>query len=590
MSFTKTRKILVGYLAVVGGLVIVGALTYGSVSWMGKKRVPPKTVLEVDFERGLVEYVPDDPVARFMLAKPQVLLDVVDALSRASEDDRVVALVARVGTARMGMAQIQEVRDAVLAFRGKGKPAIAYAETFGEFGPGNTAYYLATAFDEIYLQPSGDVSLTGLIFRTPFLRGTLDKLGVVPRVDHRREYKSLKNLLTERKYTKPHREASRRVMESMFGQIVKGISEARNLSEEEVKRIVDRGPLLGKGAVDAKLVDGLAYRDEVYARVKEKAGGDAGYLSLPDYLDRAGRPDRKGATVALIYGVGAIRRGESRYHPAMGRFFMGPDTVAAAFRAAIEDEDVRAILFRVDSPGGSYVASDTIWRETVRAREAGKPVIVSMGNAAASGGYMVSMAADRIVAQPATVTGSIGVFAGKMVTSAFWKKVGVSFDEVHTSENATLWAATEDYTPAQWARLQEILDRIYGDFTAKTERGRNLPREKVLEIAKGRAWTGEDAKSLGLVDELGGFSVALRLARKAAGIPEGAPIRVKAFPERKPLWKRTWERRPSRAEGTAAALVDILETVQPLAREAGDLGLGFSPGVLTMPEPEPAPE
>ncbi|HEU5360334.1 MAG TPA: signal peptide peptidase SppA [Candidatus Deferrimicrobiaceae bacterium] len=585
-----TRKILVGFLAVIGGLVILGLLAYGGGSWIGKKRVPAKTVLEVDLERGLVEYVPDDPVARYMLAKPQVLLDVVDALSRASDDDRVVALVARVGTAGMGMAQIQEVRDAVLAFRSQGKPAIAYGETFGEFGPGNAAYYLATAFDEIYLQPSGDVSLTGLIFRSTFLRGTLDRLGVNPRVDHRQEYKSLKNLLTERKYTKPHREASRRVMESMFGQIVKGISEARNLSVEEVQRIADRGPLLGKEAADAKLVDGLAYRDEVYARMKEKAGGDAEYLSLSDYLCRAGRPHREGATVALIYGVGSIRRGASRYHPALGRFFMGPDTVAAAFRSAIEDEEVKAILFRVDSPGGSYVASDTIWRETVRAREAGKPVIVSMGNAAASGGYMVSMAANRIVAQPATVTGSIGVFAGKMVTSAFWEKVGVSFDEVHTSENATLWTATEDYTPAQWATLQKILDRIYDDFTAKTARGRNLPRERVLEIAKGRAWTGEDAKSLGLVDELGGISVALRLAREAAGISEGAPIRLKAFPERKPLWKRIWEKRSSVAEGTAAALLEVLELAQPIVREAGDLGLAASPGVQVVTETEHAPE
>lgn len=587
MSWMIVRKILVGGLAVLGGVALSAALVYGAFHWIGKKRVPSRVVLEADFERGLVEYVPDDPVARYLLAKPQVVLDVVGALKRGSEDPRVAALVARVGAGRMGMGQVQEVRDAVLAFRARGKPAVAYAETFGEFGPGNAAYYLATAFGEIHLQPSGDVGLAGLIFRRPFLRGALDKLGILPRVDHRREYKGLKNMFTERRYTEPHREADRRVMESMFGQIVRAISRARNLTEEQVRAAADRGPLSGAEAAEAGLVDGLAYRDEVYAGVKAKAGAGARFLALPDYLARAGPPHRKGEAVALVYGVGAIQRGKSRYHPALGRFVMGPDTVAEALRAAAEDADVKAILFRVDSPGGSYVASDTILRAAIRAREAGKPIIVSMGNLAASGGYMISLAADRIVAQPATVTGSIGVFAGKMVTAGFWDKTGVSWDEVHTGANATLWTPTLDYTPAQWEKLQGILDRIYDDFTEKTARHRNLPREKVLEIAKGRIWTGEDAKELGLVDELGGFAAALRLAREAAGLPETAAVRLKPFPARKPLWKRLWQREPPGEQAAAAAVAELLEAVQPVARAAEEMGIGAPPGPLSIPDTEP---
>ncbi|UCD47187.1 MAG: signal peptide peptidase SppA [Deltaproteobacteria bacterium] len=587
MSDSRGRRIAVGVLAGVGALTILALLAAGAWYWKDKASVPERLVLEVDFERGVVENVPDEPVGRYLLKRFLVLRDVTEALNRAAEDRRVVGLVARVGASGMGMAQIQEIRDAVAAFRGKGKPAIAYAETLGEFAPGNGAYYLATAFDRIYLQPSGSVGLTGLISNTSFLRGTLDKLGILPRLARRKEYKTLVNRLTEKKYTEPHREANRSILASLFGQILEGISGARTLPVEEVRSLADRGPFPGKEAVEAKLVDGLAYRDEVYEKVRQTAGEDARFLDLDDYSRRVGSPPGNGETIALIYGVGGIRRGKSRYDPASGRFFLGPDTVGDAFRSAVEDKEVRAILFRVDSPGGSHVASDTIWREVVRAREAGKPVIVSMGNVAGSGGYYISMAADRIVAQPGTLTGSIGVFAGKMVTTSFWEKVGVSWDEVHTGENADMWIWTRDYSERQWERVQGVLDRIYGEFTEKAATGRRMPKEKVLEVAKGRVWTGEDAKALGLVDELGGFPAALRLAREAAGIPPETGVRVKVFPERRPRWRTLLEDLlDPRRGGASESLVRLLETVQPVVRIAEDMGIGPPPGGLTMEEGE----
>jgi protease-4 len=587
MADSRGRRVAVGVLAGVGALTILALLAAGAWYWKDKASVPERLVLEVDFERGVVENVPDEPVGRYLLKRFLVLRDVTEALNRAAEDRRVVGLVARVGAPGMGMAQIQEIRDAVAAFRGKGKPAIAYAETLGEFAPGNGAYYLATAFDRIYLQPSGSVGLTGLISNTSFLRGTLDKLGILPRLARRKEYKTLVNRLTEKKYTEPHREANRSILASLFGQILEGISGARTLPVEEVRSLADRGPFPGKEAVEAKLVDGLAYRDEVYEKVRQTAGEDARFLDLDDYSRRVGSPPGNGETIALIYGVGGIRRGKSRYDPASGRFFLGPDTVSDAFRAAVEDKEVRAILFRVDSPGGSHVASDTIWREVVRAREAGKPVIVSMGNVAGSGGYYISMAADRIVAQPGTLTGSIGVFAGKMVTTSFWEKVGVSWDEVHTGENADMWIWTRDYSERQWERVQGVLDRIYGEFTEKAATGRRMPKEKVLEVAKGRVWTGEDAKALGLVDELGGFPAALRLAREAAGIPPETGVRVKVFPERRPRWRTLLEDLlDPRRGGASESLVRLLETVQPVVRIAEDMGIGPPPGGLTMEEGE----
>jgi protease-4 len=258
---------------------------------------------------------------------------------------------------------------------------------------------------------------------------------------------------------------------------------------------------------------------------------------------------------------------------------MGSDTVAGAFRAAIEDKKVKAILFRVDSPGGSYVASDTIWREVVHARKAGKPVVVSMSGVAGSGGYFVAMHADKIVAQPGTITGSIGVLAGKFITTNFWDKVGISWDEVHTSTNAAMFTGLQDYTPEQWAKFQQWLDRIYEDFTDKVADGRHLPKERVLEIAKGRIWTGEDAKALGLVDELGGFDTALRLAREAAGISAAAEIRLKEFPPKKTLLARLLEC------GSINATVDTLDrALQFTAPIVRALNTDADTVALTMPD------
>jgi protease-4 len=586
MKLQTLTKLCAGLLAVVGALVLLAGIV-GVVCYFGAKRpVPAKVILEADFEKGLVEYVPNDPVAKVISGEAPTVLGVVEALERATTDDRVVGLIARVGEAGYSAAQIQEIRDAIIAFRAKGKPAIAYSESFGEGGKGNGSYYLATAFDEICLQPSGELGLAGLMAETPFIRGTLSKLGLEPRMDHRGKYKNAMNELTETKYTAAHREATTKFMESIFGQIVRGIADRRKMSESDVRALIDRGPFLADEALQAKLVDKLAYRDDAYAEIKKRAGEDAKFLYLSKYGERAGSLYDKGTTVALIYGVGGVMRGKSGYDPVFQEVTMGADTVAAAFRAAVDDKKVKAILFRIDSPGGSYVASDTIWRETVRAQKAGKPVIVSMSSVAGSGGYFVAMSADKIVAEPATLTGSIGVFAGKMLTTNFWDKLGVSWDEVHTSSNAMVYTGLEDYTPEQWARFETWLDRVYDDFTTKVAEGRKLPKEKVLEIAKGRVWTGEDAKALGLVDELGGFPVAIRLVREAAGLPVDAKIHLKEFPLKKSALEELITGGPDSSQKAGeATLARALEVMQPLARVARELGLGTADSdTLRMPE------
>jgi protease IV len=583
-------KLIVRFLAILGALWLIGMVIMLVAVIGAKGKVPSKTILEADLEQPLVEEVPETSFARLTMSEKMSLRDVVDAIDRGADDDRVVGLVARVGAAPMGMAQTQEIREVVARFRAHKKFAVAYSETFGEFGPGNGAYYLATAFDQIYLQPSGDVDLTGIFLQSPFIKDTLNKLGMSFHGDHRYEYKNALNFYTETKFTPPHKEAMTALMNSWFNQMKDGICQARGISPDKFQSIVDAGPYLGKEAADAKLVDGLAYRDETYTQVKSKAGSGAQLLYLDKYLDRAGRPHQRGKKVALVFGVGAVTRGKSDYDPVQGNQSMGSDTVAGAIRAATQDDDIKAILFRVDSPGGSYVASDAIWREVVNARKAGKPVIVSMGDLAGSGGYFVAMAADKIVAQPGTITASIGVLGGKLLTSGFFDKIGLTFDEVHQGNNATMFTSTEDYTPAEWARFEAWLDRVYVDFTSKVADGRKLPKDKVLEIAKGRIWSGEDAKNLGLVDELGGYDTALRLVKKAIGVPDSDDVNLVVFPRPKKWYEVLAQRESaenSDKEGDAAALARILQDVQPIARKLNALGITGKENqddVLKMPQ------
>ncbi len=581
------RRFIVRLLATVGAVTLLVFSIAGGfllVSRVLGRSVPARTILELDFDAGLIERPVDDPVYRWSVGEVVTVREVVDALDRAAEDDRVVAVLARVSAAPMAMAAVQEVRDAVGRFRRSGKPAVAWAETIGEFGRGDVAYYLATAFDRIQLQPSGNVGLSGLRAEVPFARGTLEKIGVEPRIERREEFKSAPDFYTERGFREPAREALRTRLESKYAQLVAGIANGRGLSPDEVRRLIEGGPYLAAEALDTRLIDGIAYRDEVYDRLRAEVGEDAKLLYPSAYLARAGRPHDRGAKIALIYGVGAIVLGSEGYDPVWDETFMGSDTVAAAFREAIDDDDVRAIVFRVDSPGGSYVASDLIRRETLRAHEEGKPVIVSMGALAASGGYFVSMDADRIVAQPATLTGSIGVYAGKLLTGGMWEKLGVSWGAIETTPNAGFWSALEDYDTRGRESLDKMLDAIYEDFTRKVAEGRDIPIERVREIARGRVWTGEQALDLGLVDELGGLETALVRAREAAGLAADAPIRLEVLPRRRSLWQQLFGAEPDNSEPwSSASLRTTLKRLQELARIAAEIGLDPRDGVLRAP-------
>jgi protease IV len=557
-----------------------------------QRRTAP-LILELDLTEGVIETRPADPVGAVMARHRLVLADVLDGLRRAREDRRVVALLARLGGKPIGLAAVQDLRQAVTDFAAAGKATVAWADSFGEFSAGNVQYYLATAFQKIWLQPSGDVGLTGLAVERMFLRGTLDKLGADFQVAKRYEFKSAAEQLTEHGFSAPAREATERLTQSITEQLGQAIAERRQLSRDKVAELIDAGPFLATRAQAEGLIDELGYRDEVYAAVRKDAGPQAILLYLGRYQRGKVVAERARAAltnipdslqgnvekaVAVIYATGPIRRGRSGRGPFQGGGAMGSDTIAAAIRSAVKDEHISAIVLRVNSPGGSYVASDMIWREVVRARTAGKPVVASMGDVAASGGYFISMAADQIVAQPGTVTGSIGVITGKPVLGETLGRAGVSSDLIIQGAHAAMFSQLRPFSPDEWTVVNDWLDHVYADFVGKVAEGRAMTTEQVHEIAKGRVWTGADAAANGLVDELGGLDKAAAIARKRAGLPETAPLR--AYPRTSPLDRlRPAESSESRGAAAASLFADGWGPAWQLAMRAG-----FSPyGPLTLP-------
>jgi protease-4 len=543
-----------------------------------RQRQTGPLILELDLTDGLPEGPVTDPLSAIMARRKTQLPDILEGLRRARQDDRVRALVAKVGGGRIGLARMQEIREAVCSFRESGKLTVAWSETFGEFTGGNVPYYLATAFDRIYLQPSGSVGITGVAVEHLFLHDALAKLGISFESGKRYEYKSAADQLTERGFTGPAREATQRLAASVAEQISAAIAERRGKTEQDARALLDRGPFLAEEALNYGLVDALGYRDEVYAAVRKEAGKDATLQYVARYqrahlLSQRARklPNPRERFVAVIYASGPIRQGRTTRSP-LGGSGMGSDTVAAALRSARSDDRVRAVVLRVNSPGGSAVASDTIWREVVRVRAKGKPVVVSMSDVAASGGYYIAMAADVIVAQPGTITGSIGVIMGKPVLEQAYERAGITTDSVTVGTGATMFNPAHPFTQDEWDRINTWLDAIYRDFTRKAAEGRRMPVERMHELARGRVWTGADAAANGLVDELGGLAAAAEIARRRAGLPADAPLRV--YPRLTPLDQfRTAESSESRPAAASAFDLGFAEAWGPAWRLAAHIGL-----------------
>ncbi len=575
----RLGRVILIILAAVGSLTLLSAIAaISAIQTFRPEPLPGRMVLSLDLDAGVVETEADSPLAKLRLSNAYPLRDVLEGLDRASRDPRIQGLVARLDSPSLGMGRAQELRDAILAFQKSGKSAVVFSSSLGETS--SLPYYLASAFREIWLQPSGTVGLTGFMAEQPFLKGTLDLLDIKPEFGARYEYKTAIDMFTGNKFTQEGRESLQLLIDSWTRQAVNGIAEARKLKPEQVKGLVDRAPLLAEEARQAGLVDRLGYWSDV-EKLTTEGGGKL--IDLADYVDRVS-PEANAVQVALIYGVGTVQDGDGDDGPLGERGVMSARRITKAFRDAAKDPSIKAILFRIDSPGGSYAASDAIWKAVGDARAGGKPVVVSMGNVAASGGYFAAMAADKIVAQPGTITGSIGVFSGKMVLADFWKKLGVSWDEVHSGRNAPMWSANQPFSPSAWERVNALLDHVYADFTGKAAQDRGIKPESMDRIARGRIWPGEEAKGIGLIDQTGGYATATGLLRQLAHLPSQMPVQLIQFPRQKEPLEYLLDlarqgRVPPEMANTLTGLGRIVAVLGPVLNL-----LDRSPAELRMPE------
>ena len=466
-----------------------------------------------------------------LMEPPPTVRSIVESLRRAKDDPRVTSLVVRPSGNVALWAKAQEVRDAILDFKSSKKPVVAYLEFGGE-----QEFYLATAADKIFLMPTASLDLTGIASYELFLRGTLDQVGAYPDALHIGEYKSAANTFTERSFTPAHREMAESLNRDLYEQLVRGIAAGRQKTEAEVRQLIDHGPFLPEDAVRAGLVDDLAYEDELDDKVT-LAKGEVKYLEYDDYRGAEGSTFGlgRGPKIGVLYAVGIIGSGESSSDSPGGEV-VGSDTIVRYLRKARADDAIKAIVLRIDSPGGSAIASDVIWREVQLTREK-KPVIASMSDVAASGGYYIAMPAHAIVAEPATLTGSIGVVMVKFVIDGTLKKLGMNMEAVTSGRYAGLYSPIRPFNPEERARVREHMQATYDAFVEKAAAGRNTTPEKIDAVAQGRVWTGQQAKNLGLVDELGGLTRAIELAKERAGIDAGTDVQLVVYPPKRSLYE-----------------------------------------------------
>src|SRR6185436_14729255 len=478
----------------------------------------------------LSEMEPGGVLGQFIEAAPTVR-GVVEMIRKAKTDRRISSLVIKPAGAGALWGKVQEVRDAVADFRRSGKPAIAYLEFGGE-----QEFYLASACDKVFLMPTASLDLTGMASYELFLRGMLDKIGAYPDALHIGEYKTASNTLTEHTYTPAHREMAESLNTDLYQQLVRGIADGRHKSEAEVKSLIDHGPFLPEEALKAGLIDDLAYEDELDDKVK-LGTGKIKYTDMNEYrqVSPTSLGLNHGPKIAVLYAAGIIASGKSNYDSPSGTV-VGSETLVDYLRKARADSAVKAIVLRIDSPGGSAIASDVIWREVMLTKNQ-KPVIASMSDVAASGGYYIAMPAHAIVAEPSTLTGSIGVVITKFVIDGTLKKLGLNMEGVSQGKYAQMYSPVRPFSPEERARVAENMQATYDTFVEKAAQGRNTTPEKIDAIAQGRVWTDRQAKQLGLVDELGGLDRAVAIAKQRATIPQDSEVELVIYPPKNSFYE-----------------------------------------------------
>ena len=535
----RRRGVRLVLLLILGAVIVSSAAVIGAYLLVyGEPTVPERATLVLRIGE-LNEAFGADTI-RDLVGGTRVLTvqEVVESLRKAKTDSRITAaLIMPKGVPEAYWAKTQEIRDAILDFRQSHKPAFAYLEYGGEH-----EYYLATACDRVFLMPNSPLDLIGLASYQMFLRGTLDKIGAYPDFYHIGEYKTASNQLTETTMSRAHREMAESLNRDLFDQLVRGIADGRKKTEADVRALIDRGPFLPEAARAAGLVDALAYEDQI----DDLVPGEKGDMRLVEGDQYArvrprARP-RSAPRVGVIYVAGTIASGRSGFDPIYGGI-VGSDTVVDQIRQARADPSLRALVVRIDSPGGSTIASDVIWRELLitRRQKPSRPIIVSMSDLAASGGYYIATPANAIVAQPGTLTGSIGIFGGKIATGGTYKKLGMNVEPVSAGRYADMNSPVRPYNNAERAKVQEQLKAFYDQFLEKVATARGMSKKQVDALGQGRVWTGKQAKAVGLVDEVGGLTTALALAKRQARIADDAEVNLVSYPGRLGILERLFE-------------------------------------------------
>jgi protease IV len=531
MRFLVRSLAVIGLLAIVVLVFLIYGVSRVYVASHKHEPIAEGTVLTLTVEGPFIEESPTRTgLTSVLTGHSKKLREIVSGIDLAAKDDRIKGLVLKVD-ASAGMAQTQEIRAAIKRFRAAGKFVYSFADDYGEGAAGNGQYYLASAADQVWVQPMGQAMLADVMFEAPFLKDAFAKIDVEPEFSKRAEYKTAPETYTEKGYTGPAREMMESLANDLTLQLVTDIAASRNITPDDVRALLARGPMTTDEAIQAKLIDHAGYADEVVAAAKKAAGTDVRTTALPDYYSQ-NAPAKHDANIALVYEVGEIDRvGGPIDSSDKQRGLDTGNAVMQGFNQAVGNPAIKAIVFRVDSPGGSVSGSESIRRMVVRAKAAGKKVVVSMGSVAASGGYWISADADKIVAEPATLTGSIGVFSGKFVVSKGLADIGVTTDRTTAGPFAGMDSPFTPFTAEQNQKINAGIDTIYDGFIGIVANGRKIPAGTVAGSAKGRVWSGQQAKQLGLVDSLGGLDDAIKVAHDLAGIPADQPSVIRIYPE-----------------------------------------------------------
>lgn len=528
----KIFKLLKSFCTFLGGIFFIGIISSSLVYLFQNKNyeIKENTALVVDFDSSFTENQQEGILQSFSMKPRLNFLKLLQSIEFAASDKRINSLIAKIHITNMDLAQIQELAQSILYFRQQGKKTYVYAQGFGSFGGGNKEYYLASFFDEIYMQPHTYIGLTGISFEIPFTKEFLDKIGVYPEFFSRHEYKTSMMSFTDTNISKSYSENLNNLGNDILSVLKNTVSENRKLNKN-IQDIIDIAPIKATDGLEYNLIDGIMYQNEFEQKLKNE--GTKYFVNIEDYaLGLHNNNEKDYPTIAFLTINGLISTGNS-FSDFNGEYTTGSKTVIADIEKIKNIDNLKALIVRINSPGGDYNASDEIYQALIQLKKENNiPIIVSQSGYAASGGYFISLAGDKIVAEPSTITGSIGVLGGKFVLNDLWKKLGINWVTIKFGDNSDILSTNKRFTQTEQKIFEKSLDDVYEDFTSKVIENRPL-KEDIEKIARGRIWTGKQAREIGLIDEIGGYGTAVSLAKQIADIPDDAYFNIITYPKEK---------------------------------------------------------